>query len=95
MMTKPIDDIRKEFEAIDKQILQLLAKRCQLSKVISGLKIKSGIDIIQPEVWQHQMQQRMKENELLGIDEVFLQKIFSIIHEESVRIQNQESANNI
>jgi chorismate mutase len=94
MMTKPIEDIRKEFEAIDKQVLQLLAKRCEFSKAISSLKKVSGIDIIQPGIWQHQMQQRMKENELLGVDETFLQKIFSLIHAESVRIQNHEPTNN-
>lgn len=90
MLTNSISDIRKQFEDIDKSILILLGIRIKLSSEIGKLKKDNHIDVTQLNVWKHQMENRVKENEKFKIDSDFMDKIFNLIHEESIRIQNQE-----
>ena len=83
-------DIRRQFDDIDKSILILLATRAQLSKEMALQKYSNDMDVFQPETWKQQLNNRLKENEKLKVDSDFLDKIFNTIHEESIRIQNQE-----
>lgn len=85
-----ISDIRKQFEAIDRDLLILLGKRVELSKKIAILKKEESINILQTNIWEQQLQNRLKENEAFNIDSNFLKTIFTIIHEESIRIQKNE-----
>ena len=93
MTNSLILEIRREFEELDQQLLELLAERVRLSKSMATLKKESGLAIVQPEVWRLQIQHRLEENETLGVDEGFVRKIFGLIHEESVRIQKKEFGN--
>ena len=90
MVNCSIFDIRRQFDDIDKSILILLATRTQLSKEMALQKKNNNIDVLQPETWKQQLHNRLKENEKLKVDSDFLNKIFTSIHEESIRIQNQE-----
>lgn len=85
-----ISDIRKQFEAIDRDLLILLGKRVELSKKIAILKKEEAINILQTNIWEQQLQNRLKENEAVNIDSNFLKTIYTIIHEESIRIQKNE-----
>jgi chorismate mutase len=88
-MGNNIIDIRKEFDETDSKILNLVARRMQLSKSIAGLKKDSGISVIQPDIWRQQMRQRKKDSGPLQVNEAFVVKLFSLIHDESVRVQNE------
>ncbi len=90
MSIDSISDIRKKFEAIDKELLIILGKRQELSKQIAILKKKNSITILQTNIWEHQFQKRLKESEALNINAEFLKALFTIIHEESIRIQTEE-----
>lgn len=46
--------------------------------------------VVQTEIWEQQLNNRKNENDKLKVDSVFMDKIFSAIHDESIRIQNQE-----
>ena len=90
MVNCSIFDIRRQFDDIDKSILILLATRAQLSKEMALQKKNNNMDVFQPETWKQQLNNRLKENEKLKVDADFIDQIFSAIHEESIRIQNQE-----
>lgn len=90
MVNCSIFDIRRQFDDIDKSILILLATRAQLSKEMALHKYNTDMEVVQSETWKQQLNNRLKENEKLKVDSDFLDKIFSTIHEESIRIQNQE-----
>ena len=64
--------------------------RSKLSGEIGKLKKDNHIDVVQLNAWKQQMENRVKENEKFKIDSDFMNKIFNVIHEESIRIQNQE-----
>ncbi len=89
MANNTIADLRKEFDEIDHKILTLIAKRMELSKSIAPLKKNSGVGVVQPEIWHQQMRQRKKESGTLDVNEAFVVKLFSLIHDESVRVQNE------
>lgn len=89
MSANTIAEIRKEFEEIDRQVLGLIGRRMQLSQKIAGLKQQAGIGIIQADIWHQQMRERKKEGHAIGVDEAFVVKLYSLIHDESVRVQRQ------
>lgn len=89
MLNSCISDVRKQFDDIDKSILILLGIRTKLSKEIAMLKKQNNLNAIQLNVWKTQMENRLKENEKIKVDPDFMNTIFNIIHEESIRIQNQ------
>lgn len=90
MQHKTIEDLRNQIETIDKELLILLSKRMHLSKEIAFVKNENKENIVQLNVWRFQLENRLLENNKLNIDTEFLIRIFSMIHEESIRIQNQE-----
>lgn len=81
--------LRKELDAIDTQLVQLLQERADLSKKIAGVKNRRGLSILQLKVWEKQLQKRRKQNKNKLISPAFLEKVFVLIHKESVRIQKQ------
>ncbi len=90
MKITPIQSIREDFEAMDRNILILLHKRMELSKQMSYLKKQNQLPVIDLNQWNRQLENRLMENEGFGVDPNFLTSIFNLIHEESIRIQNQE-----
>ncbi len=90
MIIHSLSDLRRQFDDVDKSILILLGIRSQLSKEIAKIKKKKNLNVVQLKVWEKQMKNRFKENKKLKQDPDFLNKLFNIIHEESIRIQNQE-----
>lgn len=90
MSIHSLSDLRKQFGDIDKSILILLGIRSQLSKEIAKVKKNKTIDVVQMDTWNKQMKKRYKENEKLKLDPEFINKIFSSIHKESIKIQKQE-----
>lgn len=89
-MKTQLENIRHQFNEIDKNILVLLGARAQLSKRMAKLKISEQIEVKQEAVWQQNLANRMKENLNVKIDSKYLEKIFEVIHEESIRIQQSE-----
>ena len=82
--------IRKDFQYIDSQILLLLGQRKNLSIQIAKLKNENNLPIIQEEIWNLNLTNRLEENKKIGLDEEFITKLFNAIHDESIRIQQSE-----
>lgn len=94
MAKRNITELRQAFETLDKELLGILAKRKLLSEEMGQLKAEAHISTLQPAVWQQHLENRLQENAIFQLDVVFLQKIFNLIHEESLKIQNQILADN-
>lgn len=89
-MKTQLENIRHQFNEIDKNILVLLGARAQLSKRMAKLKISEQMEVKQEAVWKQNLANRMKENVNVKIDSKYLERIFEVIHEESIRIQQSE-----
>lgn len=84
---RTIDEIRDDFNEIDQEILQLVKKRIKLAEEMAPLKKQKNMNVVQLNRWKKVTKDRMKENEKLGVDSLFLLKLFNLLHEESIRIQ--------
>lgn len=82
-----IEALRARIDAVDEQLLALLAARMDISREIGGYKKDHGIAILQPGRWERLTENILAEGRRRGLPEAFVRKIFETIHEESVRRQ--------
>ena len=82
-----IEALRARIDTIDGQLLALLASRMDISREIGRYKKDHGITILQPGRWDALLEEVLAEGRRRGLPEEFVRKVFSAIHEESVRRQ--------
>lgn len=85
-----LEELRKNIDSIDDEIMHLLARRMEVSRRIGELKSREGIPVIQPERYNDMMSKRVEDSERLGLSASFMRNILAAIHEESVRQQLKE-----
>ncbi len=86
-----MDDLRKEIEGIDKQLIELLGKRMKLSEKIGNSKKEFGLPIQDKEREKEvkkELKSIAKENNL---SEAFVDGLYDHIFDESRRIQMSDS----
>lgn len=81
---------RAEIDRLDNALLDLLAKRMSLVKEIGAYKDKNNLCILQPSRYRELMAQRATLGQELGLDEVLVHDLFSLIHETSIHLQQQK-----
>ncbi len=86
-MNKTIDELRQQIDAIDKELIELLAKRKEVSKKIGEIKKELQIDVFDEKRWEDIVKKVQQKAEELHLDKDFVKKIFETIHEHSKKIQ--------
>jgi chorismate mutase len=89
MKKSRVPALRKRFNEIDAAILQLLHARAGLSHEMARLKKDMKMSALQKDVWEKHLQKRLQENKKLDNSPAFVEKLFTVIHKESLRIQKQ------
>ena len=79
---------RSQIDSVDAQILELLAQRMEVIDKIGGYKREHQVAILQLERWTEILRTRGSLAGELGLDDVFIQKLLDLIHQESIRIQS-------
>ncbi len=82
---------REEIDNIDSEILRKLAERSKLSKKIGSYKQEHKICVLQPERYRTLMQRLLASAEDLGLNPTLVEDIFSLIHENSVELQQEDN----
>lgn len=80
--------IRTQIDENDETLLSILSERMYLSKEVGKLKNSYKKGIFQPNRWETILQSSKNKGISLGLSEFFVEKIFKIIHKESIEIQN-------
>ncbi|WP_185866268.1 bifunctional 3-deoxy-7-phosphoheptulonate synthase/chorismate mutase type II [Blattabacterium cuenoti] len=86
---RDLDSFRIFIDELDENIIALLAERMNISKKLGVLKKSSDVAIFQPERWKKIMEKSIHLGRSLGISEEFLEGFFKLLHQESIKIQNQ------
>lgn len=86
---KHINTLRNDIDNVDQQLLNLLGKRMENSKKIAFHKMQNNISLFQPERWEEVLRSRVQQGQHNGLAEDFTMKIYQLIHEESLRLQEQ------
>ena len=77
IMGTKLEELRKQIDEIDEQIVSLLAKRMKVVKTVGQLKMKNNIPILDKSRWQ----------KIIKSKKGYIKKIWEIIHKEALRIE--------
>lgn len=80
--------LRNIIDEIDDEILNSLKKRIQVIEQIGAYKKEHNITIFQLERWQQILRTRGQWADKLGLSRQHIEKICQLLHEESIRVQN-------
>lgn len=79
-----LERLRTEIDKLDGELLQILAKRMEISDEIGEYKRENNITILQMKRWAGIMRDRLSIGTHLGLKESFLKDMLKLIHRESI-----------
>ena len=85
--TEGIQQLRKQIDELDNQLMDLLAKRMQVCRQIGEYKKEHNMTVLQASRYNEILEKRGVQGSLTGMAPEFVAKVFESIHEESVRQQ--------
>ncbi|MDR2791308.1 MAG: bifunctional 3-deoxy-7-phosphoheptulonate synthase/chorismate mutase type II [Tannerellaceae bacterium] len=85
--TENLAELRRQIDAIDEQLLEVLAKRMRISREIGVYKKEQNMPILQSPRYNELLEKRARMGEDLSLSAEFVKAILRTIHEESVRQQ--------
>lgn len=87
--TDTLAELRRQIDNADDELIDLLARRMQISDEIGRYKHRNAMPIVQTGRFEALMSDRVKSAGKLGMSEPFMRTILAAIHEESVRRQTE------
>ena len=84
-----IEQLRAQIDILDENLLYTLGSRMGVSKKIGEYKRTHNVAILQMSRWDMVMAAMKEKASAYGLSEKFIDDVFSAIHEESVRTQNE------
>ena len=85
--TESIQQLRKQIDSLDNQLMELLAKRMEVCREIGRYKKEHNMTVLQTSRYNEILEKRGVQGSLTGMSPDFVAKVFENIHEESVRQQ--------
>lgn len=85
--TEGINELRKQIDELDNNLMDLLSKRMRVSREIGQYKKEHNMTVLQTSRYNEILAKRGAQGSLCGMDAKFIKEIFEAIHEESVRQQ--------
>lgn len=82
-----LEQFRAELDAIDTQVVEVLARRFLTCRLIADYKRKNGINMMQPHRIRSVKQRTTKMGAEHGLSPGFLDKLYDLIIEEACRIE--------
>ncbi len=79
--------LRKKVDQVDEEIIHSLAQRMELIDKIGDYKKENNLTVLQLERWLEILRTRSAFASSKSVDSEFIQKIFQLIHKESIRRQ--------
>ncbi len=84
-----LDVLRNRIDALDSELLEILASRVAIVKQIGQYKKTNNVTALQMNRWAQLMENRVNLGKRLAINETFVKILFQLIHEDSVRMQTE------
>ena len=79
--------LRERIDSLDDELLEIIARRMEVSREIGVLKKERNISIIQPSRWDEVLDAAIKKAADCGLDKDFASALFNLIHEKSIEQQ--------
>lgn len=87
LQAESLSEMRSRIDALDNELLEILAKRMEVSREIGEYKLSHGIPVIQSHRFGNLLASRIDTAASMGMGDEFVRNLFSVIHAESVRMQ--------
>jgi chorismate mutase len=85
--TENLSELRRQIDTIDEGLLELMAKRMRISREIGIYKKEHNMPILQTPRYGEILDNRSRMGVSMDMNADFVKKIYSEIHEESIRQQ--------
>jgi chorismate mutase len=84
-----LNNFRQIIDEIDEELINILKKRISVIEDIGLYKKEHNITVFQLERWQEILRTRSQLAEKLGLSGNHIEKLCQLLHEESIRVQNE------
>ena len=84
-----LEDLRQRIDQVDEQILNTFAERMRIVRQIASIKKQHNITPLQLTRWSELLDSRTQKGIELGLSPTLLQKLYELIHTESLALQHQ------
>lgn len=84
-----LEELRDRMDSIDENILILIAERMNLARSIGQYKKENNMAVFQVERWNEILITRQRSGSLKDLDLDFIFRMYSLIHDESIRVQTK------
>ena len=88
-MKESIENLRNEIDKIDDEILFLLSRRYEISKMIGKIKKEKSISVFQKDREAFIMEKIKLQAEKYGLNQEIFKKIYEVILKQSCEIQSE------
>lgn len=82
--------LRQDIDAIDEKILDLLAQRQTVAQKIARYKKQKHLPIKDQQRFTELLSQRISSGQDKWLDEIYIKKLFSLIHWSTIKAQKYE-----
>ena len=83
------DQVRRNIDNVDRQIVEMLAARMALVERLAEYKRDNNVTLFQPERWKEILKTRTELGQKLNLYPELVEEIYKIIHMESIRKQTE------
>lgn len=82
-----LEYLRQVADNIDAELIDLLARRMEISAQMGHIKRLNNITAYQPERWREILETRCEQGHKLSLDKQYIAALWQIIHDESIKKQ--------
>ncbi len=84
---RDLASLRGEIDDIDSELLQLLARRMDVSAQIGEYKKRNNVTVVQMDRWKKILADHVAAGEEMGLPSILINKVFEAIHQASIERQ--------
>lgn len=81
--------LRGEIDDIDDELLELLARRMEVSGQIGAYKLKNNVAVVQLDRWNQLLADHLATGQDMGLPPELVNKVFEAIHQASIQRQSE------
>jgi chorismate mutase len=81
--------LRGEIDDIDSELLQLLARRMEVSAKIGEYKKRNNVTVVQMDRWKKILADHVATGADMGLSPILINKVFEAIHQASIERQGR------
>ncbi|RKD92184.1 chorismate mutase [Mangrovibacterium diazotrophicum] len=84
-----LEMLRSRIDSLDTELLEILSSRMEVVRQIGQYKKDNNVTALQMSRWTELMNKRVSAGEKMNLNRTFVQILFQLIHEDSVRMQTE------